>query len=76
MSVEQRLGVAAPAHGGVDDDPRWDGREQLDHQVHEHGTVGEPAALGCRPAHRRASGTPVSERRCAATNALCWWFAR
>ena len=71
MGVEQCLGVAPAAHGGVDHDPGRDGGEQLDHQVHQDGTVDEPVALGCRPAHWRASGTPVSERRCAATNTVC-----
>jgi hypothetical protein len=60
MSVEQRLSVTAAAHGGVDHDPRRDGREQLDHQVHQDGTVGEPAALGCRPTHRDPRSTALA----------------
>jgi hypothetical protein len=58
VGLEQRLGVAAPAHRGVDDDAGRHGREQLDHDVTQHGLVGErPASAGgCSPAHRRASG--------------------
>ena len=37
--VEQGLGVAAAAERRVDDDPRGDRREQLDHQVDQHGLV-------------------------------------
>ena len=57
MGVEQRLGVPAPAHRGVDHYARWHGGEQLDHHVAHHRGVGErpaPGAVVCSPAHQRA----------------------
>jgi hypothetical protein len=39
--VQQRLGVAPAADGGVDDGAGRDGRQQGHHLVHHHGPVAE-----------------------------------
>src|SRR5690606_26051776 len=61
VGVEERLGVAAAAEGGVDDDARGHGREQLDDEVDHHGAVVEAAhSFRSLAAWRRAASGPSS----------------